>query len=50
MYEFDNRLNATVREVQGLEKGDDRIRTKSFHIKGAALLQCDFEEFIYLDS
>ncbi|KAM0754825.1 hypothetical protein T439DRAFT_321876 [Meredithblackwellia eburnea MCA 4105] len=45
-----NKYNCTVREVAGLGKDWVAGRTKSFHIKGAALLQSGFEELIYLDS
>ena len=36
--------------MQGLDKQADEDRAKSFHIKGAALLQSSFEELLYLDS
>lgn len=44
------KLNATVRTVSGLSKQHDPARAKSFHIKGAALVQASFDEVLYLDS
>ncbi|KAL8286897.1 hypothetical protein RQP46_003903 [Phenoliferia psychrophenolica] len=49
MFEYEQRLGARVRVVD-VEKAEEKGRTKSFHIKGAAMLGSDFEEFIYLDS
>lgn len=49
MFEY-NKLGAKVRVVDHLQKDEEEGRVKAFHIKGAALLQCDFDEFIYLDS
>lgn len=43
-------LNAEVRTVEGIDKGDTNGRTKSFHIKGSALVQSSFDELLYLDS
>ncbi|ORY88796.1 mannosyltransferase putative-domain-containing protein [Leucosporidium creatinivorum] len=43
-------LNAIVRTVEGVDKAESQSRTKSFHIKGAALVQSSFDELLYLDS
>ena len=43
-----NKYNARVREVANLDKSEGTV--KSFHIKGFAMLQSNFVEFIYLDS
>lgn len=43
-------LGATVREVHGVRKEADSERSKSFHIKGAALVQSGFEQVLMMDS
>ncbi len=43
-------LGATVREVRGVQKEADSDRSKSFHIKGAAMVQSSFEQILMLDS
>lgn len=43
-------LHAVVRTVDGVDKAESQSRTKSFHIKGAALVQSSFDELLYLDS
>lgn len=43
-------LKAVVRPVEGVDKQVDFARVKSFHIKGAALVQSAFDELLYLDS
>lgn len=45
-----HKMGAVAREVSGLLKDEQPLRTKAFHIKGAALLQSSFQEFLYLDS
>lgn len=44
------RLGATIRTVADLDKQRDAGRSKSFHIKGAALVQSSFDEVLMLDS
>ena len=44
------KLGATVREVVGVKKEADADRSKSFHIKGAAMVQSSFEQILMLDS
>ncbi|KAK4691722.1 hypothetical protein P7C70_g9285, partial [Phenoliferia sp. Uapishka_3] len=48
MFEY-NKLGCVVRTVP-VGKGEEEGRSKSFHVKGAAMVGCGFEEFIYLDS
>lgn len=43
-------LNAIARTVEHIDKQASFTRTKSFHIKGAALVQASFDELLYLDS
>ena len=43
-------LGATVREVVGVKKEADTDRSKSFHIKGAAMVQSSYDEILMLDS
>lgn len=44
------KLGATVRAVTGIDKEATQDRTKSFHVKGAAMIQSSFDEILYLDS
>lgn len=43
-------LNATVSPVVSVDKDEQGGRTKSFHLKGAALVQAPFDEVLLLDS
>ncbi len=43
-------LEATVISLSSLSKGPLNGRTKSFHLKGAALIECGFDEVLMLDS
>lgn len=43
-------LNATVSPLVSVDKDEQGGRTKSFHLKGAALVQAPFDEVLLLDS
>ncbi|GAA5902632.1 hypothetical protein JCM8208_007024 [Rhodotorula glutinis] len=43
-------LNATVAPLNSVSKDEQGGRTKSFHLKGAALVQAPFDEALLLDS
>ncbi|BGP38267.1 hypothetical protein JCM10450v2_002209 [Rhodotorula kratochvilovae] len=43
-------LYATVSALQSVSKGEQGGRTKSFHLKGAALVESTFDEVLLLDS
>ncbi|GAA5923059.1 hypothetical protein JCM1841_000298 [Sporobolomyces salmonicolor] len=43
-------LNASVISLETLSKDPSPGRTKSFHVKGAAIVESHFDEVLYLDS
>ncbi|GAA5881197.1 hypothetical protein JCM1840_001282 [Sporobolomyces johnsonii] len=43
-------LNASVISLETLSKDPSPGRTKSFHVKGAAIVESSFDEVLYLDS
>ncbi|GAA5949842.1 hypothetical protein JCM21900_004220 [Sporobolomyces salmonicolor] len=45
-----NALNASVISLETLSKDPSPGRTKSFHVKGAAIVESHFDEVLYLDS